>query len=125
VRFKRRTATVWLLAIGLSCAGCSTFTVIDTSQPENVAAQLKAGRRIRVLDSAGERRTLKVNEVAADHLLARDRAGADVRVDLADVQRLERRDFAPGKTAGLVVGLVVLGYGLVWAELLGESLSGL
>jgi hypothetical protein len=125
VRFKRLTATVSLFAVGLSCDGCSTFSVIDTSQPQNVAAQLEVGRRIRVLDAAGERRTLKVAEIADDHLIARDRTGADVRVDLADVQRLERRDFAPWKTAGLVTGLVLFGLAVLTVEAVGEALSAL
>ena len=122
--FRRRlTATAWLLTMLIGCGGCSTFTAIDTSPPEGVAAQLTAGRRVRVIDSAGERRTLKVDEVAADHLLAHDGAGADVRVDFADVQRLERRDFAPGKTAGLIAGLVLLGYSLAYAKALSDLLS--
>ena len=122
---QRRTATACLLAAVMCCGGCATFTAIDTSQPQDVAAQLKAGRSIRVLYAAGERRTMKVDEVADDHLLAHDRAGADVRVDFADVRRLERRDFAPGKTAGLIAGLVLLGYALAYAEALSELLSGL
>jgi hypothetical protein len=126
MRLRRRlTATAWLLAALIACGGCSTFTVIDTSVSEDVAAQLNAGRRVRVLDSAGARRTLKVDEVARDHLLAHDAAGADVRVDFADVKRLERRDFAPGKTAGLIAGLVLLVYSLAYAKALGELLSGL
>jgi hypothetical protein len=123
MRSGRRLAGVWLLATLISCGGCSTFTAIDTSRPEDVAGQLQAGRRVRVLDSAGERRTLKVDEVARDHLLAHDGAGADVRVDFADVQRLERRDFAPGKTAGLIAGLVLLGYSLAYAKALSDLLS--
>ena len=121
--WRRLAGTACLLAALISCGGCSTFTAIDTSQPENVAAQLKAGPSVRVLHSAGERRTLKVDEVAADHMLAHDGAGADVRVDYADVQRLERRDFAPGKTAGLIAGLVLLGYSLAYAKALSELLS--
>jgi hypothetical protein len=114
---------VWLLATVVACGGCSTFTAIDTSQPQGVVAQLKVGNRIRVLDSAGERRTMKIDEIADDHLLAHDSSGADVRVDFAAVQSLERRDFAPGKTAGLIAGLVILTYGLAYAVAFSELLS--
>ena len=120
---RRLTATGWLLATVAACGGCTTFTAIDTSQPQDVAAQLKAGGRIRVLDSAGERRRLKIDEIADDHLLAHDGSGADVRVDFAAVQSLERRDFAPGKTAGLIAGLVILTYGLAYAVAFSELLS--
>jgi hypothetical protein len=62
---------------------------------------------------------------AANHLIARDASGAEVRVDFAEIEQIERRDLAPGKTAGLVVGLVVLGYGIAVAEAYGEILRGL
>jgi hypothetical protein len=46
-------------------------------------------------------------------------------VDFADVQELERRDLAPGKTTGLIVGLAVLGYTVLWVEAFGSLLNGL
>jgi hypothetical protein len=95
-----------LLAFGLQ--GCTTLLPIELSDPQNVAAQIVPGARVRVLTADGAREDLLVTAVGPDSLDAKGCDGSDVHIRLADVQRLDRRVRAPGKTAALVGGLAAL-----------------
>jgi hypothetical protein len=95
-----------LLALGLQA--CTTLRPIELSDPQNAAAQIVPGARVRVLTADGSREDLLVIAVGPDALDAKTRDGRDVHIRLADVQRLDRRVKAPGKTAALVGGLAAL-----------------
>ena len=116
-----------MLATTLGCQGCANFILIDLHDPARVSERLSAGNKVRVSDASGKRRTLEVAEVESDEIVARDRSGAEVHIEYADAPKVERREFAPGKTAALVASIVVGLYLLYLGaevEAYGSALSG-
>jgi hypothetical protein len=113
--FGRAMTASGALAAALACEGCANFIAIDVHDPAQISAELEAGSKIRVRAASGERHMLRVEAAGADHLMARDRAGAEVRIDYADDPKIERRHFAPGKTAALAIGLTIVVYEIMYA----------
>jgi len=124
-RFGVAVAASGVLALALACEGCSNFTAIDVHDPTRVSAGLAAGSRIRVRDAAGKRHGLRVETASADHLTARDGAGTEVRIEYADDPQIERREFAPGKTVALVLGIAIVVYEVAYAVATVELMSNL
>src|SRR5215831_13288685 len=116
-----------VLAAALGCQGCANFVSIDIRNPARVSEQLHAGNKIRVHDASGKPHTLEVEDVQSDQIVARDRSGTDFHIVYNDTSKVERRDFAPGRTAALaasiVVGLYLL-YLSAEVEAYGYALSG-
>jgi len=104
-----------ILAAALICTGCANFRPVDVHDPVRASTEIQAGGKIRVRDASGKRRLLRVETAAGDHLTARDRSGAEVRIDYADNPAIERREFAPGKTVALVIGIAIVVYEVAYA----------
>ena len=110
-----------VLAAALGCQGCANFVSIDMRNPARVSEQLHAGNRIRVHDASGKPHTLEVEDIQSDQIVARDRSGAELHIEYNDTSKVERRDFAPGKTAALAASVVVALYGLLYGYAAGEA----
>lgn len=116
-----------VLAAALGCQGCANFVSIDMRNPARVSEQLHAGNRIRVHDASGKPQTLEVEDIRSDQIVARDRSGTDFHIEYNETSKVERREFAPGKTAALVASIVAglyLLYVGAEVEAYGYALSG-
>ena len=104
-----------ILAAALTCGGCANFRPVDVRDPVRASTEIQAGGKIRVRVASGARRLLRVETAAGDHLTARDRSGAEVRIDYLDNPTIERREFAPGKTVALAIGIALMIYEVAYA----------
>ena len=129
MKFLRRIPiAAGLIATARACQGCANFISIDMHDDSaRVSEQLHADNRIRVHDASGKPHTLEVGDVRSDQIVARDRSGAELHIEYKEA-KVERREFAPGKTAALaasvVVGLYALGYAAAEGAGAGAVLEG-
>ena len=99
----------WRLAVLALVAGCTTMKELPTAG-QGYAGRLKTGDHIVVYETTGRVLDLRFVRLDGDRLfgsLAKDgREAVEVRV--ADIEKIEVERVAAGRTAGLVLGAIVL-----------------
>ena len=93
------------LTISLLVAGCTSFDDLDP--PGAVAGQLNPGDEVEVVTVDGRNYRFTVKAVDAEAI-----SGDGVRVPVADIATLKRREISAGKTAGVAAGGYVLVIGI-------------
>jgi hypothetical protein len=114
-----RQLVVALCATAL--VGCTSLrTVLDTSaahpSPETASAPLAAGDEVTVSTAAGRQSRLRISAVTATSIegtqVDSDRAE---HIELAEVAKIERREFSGIKTMLLVVAIYAVLYAIATA----------
>ena len=99
----------WRLALLALVAGCTTMKEMPTGGGE-FAGRLKTGDHIVVYENSGRVFDLRFVRLDGDRMLgslAKDgREAVEIRV--ADIEKIEVERVAAGRTAGLVLGAIVL-----------------
>jgi len=83
------------------------LTACTTLRPTQ-ASLIREGDRVEVLTTSGATLAFRVDSAGAQVLEGQTARGERVTVDHASISRLERREFAVGKTLGLSLGALVL-----------------
>jgi hypothetical protein len=100
-------ALIATIVSALLVSGCHTQQRIElpggpSSSPAGVAvSQLKAGDTVQVTMKSGDKLSFPIQEVQSDGLVAR----GGKRFLYQDMARLDKRQLAKGKTAGLIAGI--------------------
>ena len=96
----------WLIA-AVSMAGCTTMATVAPGDMPAVIDKLQAGDRVALRTDAGWHEGLRVTGV--DAVSIRVEGGSEAVFARADVTAIQVRRAAPGKTAALAAGILVLG----------------
>jgi len=104
------------ISVVLICAvmlvACTSFKVV---KPADIQAGLKAGDTVKIVTKDGKDLELKIVTITPEAIVgtplssvATAEAGEvkEQRVEFADIAKLERREISPGKTVGLVAGIL-------------------
>ena len=108
----------------LLCEACTSLRPIENDLSRGLGGHVAMGQRVRVSDTDGRRQRFTVTAVGEDYIEGHTADGRDVRFDLADLEEIELREPARGKTAALAAGLFVLYYVSVVGTAYGALLSG-
>jgi len=103
--------TLALLLIACSLSGCTTWRPVP-SEPKSISTVLRPGDELRLTTRDSRVRELTVREITGLSI-----SGEQEQVPLSDIARMERREFSPGKTAGLVggvLGTAILTYAVIF-----------
>jgi hypothetical protein len=98
-----------LAALGLSFIGqgCTTWQPLPpASEP---LARIDVGQRLRLVETDGAHSDIHVTAVEAGFIEGSADDGSTVRFAIDEVDDIQRRERSPGKTGGLVAGLIVGG----------------
>jgi hypothetical protein len=99
----------WSVVLGVVVlAGCTTLRPIEYSDPPALANRLSDGMKVFVSTTDGEREKLRVTAIGSDYFEGTTPNGQTVRVAIDEIRRIDRRAFAPGKTAALGAGLAMV-----------------
>jgi hypothetical protein len=103
---KRSLISLVALVVTLCCQGCSAWRPLAENAGSRTES-VEVGQHIRVVDSTGRTLDLRVTAVGAGFIEgAAEGCGEPIRVARDDIDTIARRERAPGKTVGLVVGLI-------------------
>lgn len=114
-----KTGLACLLSLCLMVSGCSSARMIAV---HDAPTALRKGDRVNLVMKSGETWKLHLEQVDAGTLTGRKLrtggGGERVQVALAEVQTLERRQFSPARTTGMVAGVLVALLGGLYVALL-------
>lgn len=115
---KRMRVGVCLLVIA-TLSACTSLRPIEGTDADDLLTHVKTDDRIRVTTTGGTTLNLTVTAVHANEIEGTTSSGEARTVKIADVERIDLRVRAPGKTAALVGTLVVLYAGYAFATAYG------
>lgn len=101
-----------VLISALMMVSCTSFKVI---KPDDIQAGLKAGDSVKIVTKDGKDLELKIVTITPEAIVGTPVSSVSTaeagevkeqRVEFADIAKLERREISPGKTVGLVAGVL-------------------
>lgn len=120
---KRSRAALCLLVVA-ALSACTSLRPIESSGGD-LMAHVKTDDRIRVTMSGGAAVNLKVTAVGANEIEGTTPDGKERTIEVAEIEQIERRVPAPGKTAALAGTLGAFYAAYAVASAYGAILSGL
>jgi len=104
--FRKLATLVVSFLMTFSNIACTTMKPIGLiTEPNQIATQIKAGDEIQYRTDSGKIEKLKVTSVNGE-MIQGTRQGQDIKVMIIDIKNIEKREFNPGKTTGLVLGII-------------------
>lgn len=92
-----------LLVVGVMFLSCTSYRAIKV--PDDVQRTLQKGDSVKIVTKDGRELSFEVIDITAEAII-----GDKQRILFSDIDRLEKRQFSPGKTAGLTGGILVAGF---------------
>lgn len=101
-----------VLLSALMMVSCTSFKVV---KPDDIQAGLKAGDTVKIVTKDGRDLELKILTTTPEALVGTPVSSVgtaeasdvkDQRVEFSEIAKLEKREISPGKTVGLVAGIV-------------------
>ena len=90
-----------VICVTVSLAGCQTTRPVEFQSHEALIGKLARNDDVRIWLRDGRVLDLKIAAIEADALRS-----AEQRIPLAQIERIERREFSAWRTTGLVVAFV-------------------